>query len=198
MLSLSPEFEMKPTRNRNLFNGDCNVFFYNYKSSDIAPQKKGKSFGAAAVHAYVDRLAKSGVDTFVFNPNAMRPWYPSKVLPTAWEGYKRGDKSYFYGHILGQPMKREQADEYLDGMVKMLDRYLDLVEAGVDWVEETVKACRRNKISPWLSVRMNDMHGGNSYDGSFMNPKLLADPANRLKGHSYNLTEPLNGYRCGM
>ena len=158
---------MKPTRNRNLYNGDCNVYFYNYKGN--AWQKRGnRKLGAGAIRAYVDLLADSGVDTFLFNPNGQNAWYPSKVVPTAWDGYKRGDKRFFYGHVLGQPLTHQQADDYFAGLIAMMDRYLDLVEAGIDWVAETTQACRRRKIAPWLSIRMNDMHGANSFDGSFI------------------------------
>lgn len=68
----------------------------------------------------------------------------------------------------------------------LLNRYLDLVEAGIDIVAETAVACRRCGIVPWLSVRMNDMHGANCLEGSFMNAPLLAHEEYRLKGVGYN------------
>src|ERR1043166_3497618 len=176
------------TRHRNLFNGDCNVFFYNYKANK--PDAKDElRFHAKAIHRYVDLLADNGVDTFLINPNGQRAWYPSKVVPTAWDGYKRGDESFFYGHVLGQPMSKEFQKEYFGGLVRMMDRYVDLVEDGVDWVQEAVKGCHRRKIAPWVSVRMNDMHGANSFGGSFMNAPLLAQAKHRLRGTSLDRRE---------
>jgi hypothetical protein len=111
-------------------------------------------------------------------------------VPTAFDGYRRGDRSRFYGHVLGHAMTPAQIETYLAESTTMMDRYLDLVEAGVDLLAETSKACRRNRISPWLSVRMNDMHGANSLAGSFMNAPLLAHEEFRLKGLSYDDTQP--------
>jgi hypothetical protein len=89
---------MKPTANRNLFNADCNTYFYRHA---VAPdwQKLGPDgrFLADSIHAYVDMLARQGVDTLVYNPSASRAWWPSKTTPTAWDGYRRGDRSYFEG-----------------------------------------------------------------------------------------------------
>lgn len=176
----------KLSNHRNLFNGDCNVFFYNYKAN-----KPGKEprFGAKAIHRYVDLLADSGVDTFLINPNGQRAWYPSKVVPTAWDGYKRGDETFFYGHVLGQPMTKEFQQEYFAGFIQIMNRYVDLVEDGIDWVAEAVKGCRRRKVSPWVSIRMNDLHGANSFSGSFMNAPLLADARYRLRGTSLDRRE---------
>ena len=180
---------MKPVDNRNLYTSDCNTYFYNclYDEWQKVGSKHGE-FSPEAIHAFVDRLAQSGVDTFVYNPNTQRAWWPSKTTPTVWDGYRRNDRSFFYGHVLGQPMTPDQVENCMRWFTEMLNRYLDLVEAGVDVVAETAAACRRNKIAPWLSVRMNDMHGANSLEGSFMNAPLLAHEEFRLKGISYNTT----------
>src|ERR1051326_4125871 len=189
--------QTKLSNHRNLFNGDCNVFFYNYKANE--PGAKGEArFKASASHRYVNLLADSGVDTFLINPNGQNAWYPSKVIPTAWDGYKRGDKKFFYGHILGQPMTLEQSEAYFDGLIRMMNRYLDLVEDGVDWVTESIKASRRRKITPWVSVRMNDIHGGNSYDGSFMNAPLLAHAKYRTRGILLNPKEKPSQFFTGL
>jgi hypothetical protein len=179
---------MKPP-NRNLYNADCNTYFYNYPKGSNTWQKVGSrdgKFSTKAIEAFAGMLARNGVDTFLYNPNASRAWWPSKTTPTAWDGYKRGDQSYFYGHVLGQPMTPEQIERYMKNMVDMLDRYLDLAEAGIDLVKETSKACRRQRVAPWLSIRMNDMHGANSLEGSFMNAPLLAHKEYRLQGRSLN------------
>ncbi|MBI4028598.1 MAG: hypothetical protein HY360_26660 [Verrucomicrobia bacterium] len=176
-------------RHCNLYNGDCNVFFYNYATNRL--QQKGGRFTKKAIHDFVDLLADSGVDTFLINPNGQVAWYPSKAIPTALDGYKRGDYKHFYGHILGQPMTHKQVDDYFAGFAKFMNRYLDLLEDDVDWLAEATKACRRRRISPWASVRMNDMHGANSFTGSFFNAPLLKDARFRLKGIQLN---PKDGF----
>jgi len=47
-------------------------------------------------------------------------------------------------------------EKILDEQPAFLNCCLDLVEDGVNWVEEISRACRRNKIAPWISIRMND------------------------------------------
>lgn len=190
---------MKPTSNRNLFNADCNTYFYHYASApDWQLTGPDGRFSARVIHAYVNMVASNGVDTFVYNPNASRAWWPSKRTPTAWEGYRRGDRSYFEKHFAGESMTPEQLDDAIDPLVTLLDRYLDLVEDGVDLLAETSKGCRRHGVSPWLSVRMNDMHGFHSLDGSFMNSPLLANPRLRLSGRSFLEPHPPVQLRMGL
>jgi hypothetical protein len=65
----------------------------------------------------------------------------------------------------------------------MMDRYLDLVEAGVDWLAESISASRQRSIVPWISVRTNDPHGYlEKWVENPINCPLFHDPANRLKG----------------
>ncbi|MCM8758350.1 MAG: hypothetical protein NC906_01060, partial [Candidatus Omnitrophica bacterium] len=181
---------MKP-ENKNLFNVDCNGFFYKYNRQSLWYYPDNKKFNAKHIHHCIDVLADSGVDTVVINSNAQVAWYPSKVVETNLDGYKRGDKTFFFGHLLGQPMTEEQIDRYLNEMVILMDRYLDLVEDGVDWLAEATKACRRNKLSPWVSIRMNDMHGASvKPEFDFMNCKLFKDKKMRLRGTTTNPEEP--------
>ncbi|HON05652.1 MAG TPA: hypothetical protein PLB98_04700 [bacterium] len=181
---------MKP-ENKNLFNVDCNGFFYKYNKKSLWHYPENKRFSAKHIHHCIDILAENGIDTVVVNSNAQVAWYPSKVVETNLDGYKRGDKTFFFGHLLGQPMTEKQIDRYLNEMAILMDRYLDLVENGVDWLDEAAKACRRNKISPWVSIRMNDMHGASlKPEFDFMNCKLFKNPEMRLKGTTSNPKEP--------
>lgn len=171
---------MERTRHRNLFNGDWGTFFW-------APglwQPEGGPYSAEAIHRYVDLLADSGVDTFLISPNTQVAWYPSKAVPTALDGYARGDQRWA---------------QWLPGIASetnmtMIDHYLDLQEAGIDWLAEAVKACRARGISPWVSVRMNDMHGAADPAGNPINCPLFADPQYRLKGTTLDPHDPVNPY----
>jgi len=172
---------MKLSRNRNLFNADCSTIFA------YAPQlwqPDGGRFTVEAPRRFVDVMAASDVDTLVINPNCQVPWYPSKVLPTAWTGYKRGDREFFRADVANDP-DHKGADARIDEMIRSLDRYVDLVDAGVDWVAEMIAGCRRHGITPWSSVRMNDTHGAAAPD-SFMNCALFRDPKYRLSGRAPN------------
>jgi hypothetical protein len=172
-------------RHRNLFTGDSCVYFYNPELW----QPEGLPFTAKAIHRYVDLLADSGVDTFLSNPNAQVAWYPSRKFQTVIDGYRRGDRDFFRAHARATHVAPDQLDIFLDDMVRFHNLYLDLAEAGVDWLAETVKACRRRRIAPWVSVRMNDTHGVED-PASHFNCKLFRDPANRLSGRSTDPQEP--------
>jgi len=169
-------------RHRNLFNGDTCVYFYNPERW----QPEGGPFSARAIHRYVEELATNGVDTFIINANASKAWYPSKVIPTILDGYRRGDREFFRGHaVCGGFTKPDEVEQYMDRAVLFFNQYLDLAEAGVDWLAETTKACRQHGVAPWVSVRMNDLHGHRNFQGSFFNHPLLKDPTKRLKHSTY-------------
>ena len=122
---------------RNLFNGDTCVFFYNPEKW----QPEGGPFSAKAIHRYVEILADSGIDTFVINANASRAWYPSKVIPGILDGYRRGDREFFRGHAICANLTEPAAiEKYLDDSVVFMNRYQDLLDAGVDWLAETATA----------------------------------------------------------
>lgn len=183
---------MKPKNHKNLFNADCNAWVYKYHPKSRLYRSPEQRLTAQDIHKFVGVLAESGVDTLVMNCNAQEPWYPSKKLHTPIDGYKRGDKSYFFGHIIGWDMTPEYLEHYLDEASYFMDKYLDWIEAGVDWLAETAKACRQKNISPWVSIRMNDMHGATKYiEASYMNSEIFKNPAMRLRGVSYNPETPL-------
>ena len=182
-------------RHRNLFNGDSCVFFYNPEKW----QPEGGPYSAKAIHRYVDVLADSGVDTFLVNANASKAWYPSKVIPTIMDGYKRGDREFFRGHaICAGATEPDAIEKYLDGAVTFMNLYQDLLDAGVDWLAEAAKACRRRGVSPWVSIRMNDMHGEKNFEGSYFNAPLLKQKEMRLQHSAYSPTMYLPHYREGL
>lgn len=169
-------------KHRNLFNGDSCTYFYNPELW----QPEGGPYSAKAIHNYVDLLASSGIDTFLINPNAQVAWYPSKKLQTVLDGYKRGDREFFRGHAVAVGTTSDRMDDYLDHQVKFFNLYQDLIDAGVDWLAETSKACRRHGVSPWVSVRMNDMHGAANPKGSHFNCALFKDEKNCLSGRPFD------------
>ena len=142
--------EMKPI----LFNGDCNFLFATDYSGGAG------RYTAAVIHQYVDQLARSGVTHFIINVNGQKPWYLSDTLEHVLSGYTRGDRQYVRQVFpaLGPDFNQAQLDAALARQTQMLDRFLDLAEAGVDWVAEACGRCRQHGIKPWISIRMNDAH----------------------------------------
>jgi hypothetical protein len=183
------------TRHRNLFNGDTCVYFYNPERW----QPEGGPFSAKAIHNYVANLQQNGIDTFLINANASKAWYPSKTLPTVIDGYRRGDREFFRGHaICAGATQPAEIEKFLDTSVLFYNRYLDLVDAGVDWLAETSVACRQRGVAPWVSIRMNDLHGHRNFSGSFFNHPLLKRPEMRLHHSTYPSMAGDLTYREGL
>jgi hypothetical protein len=171
---------MDLAQHRNLYNGDWGTLFW----SPGLWQPEGGPYSVKAIHRFVDLLADSGVDTFLCSPATQVAWYPSKVVRTALDGYTRGDRRW----------ENWMPGIAADTNMRMIDHYLDLLEAGVDWVRETARICRERDISPWLSIRMNDMHGAGDPAGNPINCPLFHTPVHRLKGTRINPEEPPNTY----
>ncbi|SVA52111.1 uncharacterized protein METZ01_LOCUS104965, partial [marine metagenome] len=154
---------------RVIYNGDWGAMFW-------APnlwQPQGGSYTAEAIHNFIQLLADSRVDTFAISPNTQIAWYPSRAVPTALDGYSRGDERWSKWMRAHPP--------HLN--LAMMDRYLDLVETGVDWLAEAISASHRRGIAPWISVRTNDPHGYlEKWVDNPINCPLFKDPANRLQG----------------
>jgi hypothetical protein len=179
---------MKLQNHRNLLNIDANVWMYRYRPPAAFYRPPGQKLTAQDIDRYVGVIADAGVDTLVVNAHCTQlAYYPSKKVPTCLDNYKRGDYSFFYGHVLGWEMTPEQIQGFFVDSAHYMDGYLDLVEAGIDWLAETAASCRRRGVSPWTSVRMNDVHGATKYiPGSFLNCELYKDPAMRLRGTTFN------------
>ncbi len=157
--------------NRFLHNADCNAMFYNPGQW----QPDGGPYSAGALRRYVDQAADTGFDTLLYNPNVQVPLYPSRALRHWLMGYARGDESFF----------RQSSSDKARRMVQMADLYLDLEEAGVDLLAEIAAACRSRGMAPWLSIRMNDMHGWRDPEEP-RNCDLFRDPQFRLSGRMPN------------
>ena len=199
----SPTRDYLRRHHRNLFTTDSCTFFYNpevYQSEDFVLKSGqgstgketipvGGPFKVTAIRNYINTLARSGVDTVLINPNASRAWYPSRTVPRILDGYRRGDREFFRGHaICAGVTDPAEVEGFLDRTVAFYSCFQDLLDAGVDWLAEAVKATREAGMAPWASIRMNDFHGAKNIEGSFMNHPLLKNPEMRLKHGSYSPT----------
>jgi hypothetical protein len=167
--------------NRNLFTGDCTYLF---QSNQYNPGDG--PYSARVFHDHIAHLARHGIDTYLCNPQAQGNWWPSRRMPTVFDGYRKGDREFCRGHLVceGGPSALENpawVEASLDKHVRLLNHYLELQEAGIDWVAECARACRQHGLAPWLTIRMNDMHGCEN-PASYFNAPVFRDPANRLTG----------------
>ena len=174
----APPGRVRLKTHRNLFNGDCNFLFYNPELW----QPEGGPYTARAIQRFVELLATSGVDTLLVNPNTQVAWYPSPRLECVLTGYRRGDLAFAQAIAAGNAgLSPAQATRFAASLVRLLDLYLDLSEAGVDWLAECARAARHRGVRPWLSYRMNATHFSGAPD-SPVNCRLFRDPKYRLSG----------------
>jgi hypothetical protein len=181
-------------RHRHLFNGDCNFLFYNPELW----QPEGGRYGVPAIERYLAAIAAGGIDTLLINPNTQVAWYPSRRLPHILQGYTRGDLDHARTIGAGLAgMTPTLAETYASTLVATLDLYLDLAEAGVDWLAESARIARARGMSPWLSYRMNPTHFSSAPD-SPVNAPVFRDPRNRLSGRTPDAAGSIHAAWIGL
>lgn len=124
---------------------------------------------AEGVRRYFFNVSKGGLTHFLINPNGHNTAYASQVWDPVWHHDDR---------LKDQPLKQFENSRILH-------------ESGVDWVQVMVDGCREQGVSPWISMRMNDIH--NIGDGvNWASSKFWLDhpefrrKAGKLKGGSYD------------
>lgn len=88
-----------------------------------------------ALEKYIDQFGGTKVTHFFMCPNGQRTSYRSKVHESIWDNIDR----YKTPDIWSKNAKR-------------------LFDQGVDPYAVWIDQCRKNKISPWFTMRMNDVH----------------------------------------
>jgi hypothetical protein len=149
--------------NRLYYNQDDTDFFW---SSQIPAGKAGET-----LDRFVDGIAGAGVTVFLCDVNARRTNYRSRVWDAYWDGYDPAgpDDQPFLA-----PIPRADVAAYRKGIGNMLAVY----QQGVDYPARVIQRCRHDKMSPWITLRMNDCHENNipahPFHGSFWvkNPQL--------------------------
>ena len=150
-------------RSQLYYNQDDTDFFW---SSSIPAGKAGET-----LDRFVDGIAGAGVTVFLCDVNARRTNYRSRVWDAYWDGYDPAgpDDQPFLA-----PIPRADVAAYRKGIGNMLTVY----QQGVDYPARVIQRCRHDKMSPWITVRMNDCHENNipahPFHGSFWvkNPQL--------------------------
>jgi hypothetical protein len=101
------------------------------------------------LNAFVDQYAGTKVTHLFLNPNTQRANFQSQSRGAVWESINDG---------VGM----------LDSFKKYAENAKLLHERGLDPYKIWIDRCREKKISPWISMRMNDLHGVHIID-SFLN-----------------------------
>lgn len=125
-----------------MFNEDGNHFIY-------TRHKEGLKIGVKELHEFIDQYAGTQVKEFVMNVNAMLAWFPAQSRENAIDKYRICAEK----HIVP-----EHAPNY------MKTSYDIFVEQGLDIYKIWINRLREKKISPWISIRMNDIHNTDDHN----------------------------------
>ena len=124
-------------------NQDCTDFFGQH---DVAGGD-----GGAMLDAYIDTLAEAGVTVMMVNTNARKTNYKSDVWESFWDGYDPEGAD-------DQPIFASIPADRRDGYRKLIHSMWALDDQGVDYPARAAEHCRARGISPWITLRMNDVH----------------------------------------
>jgi hypothetical protein len=129
------------------YNEDSTDFFYH------GDHTGGR--GGANLDAFVDRIASAGVTTYLCNTNASRANYDSAVWTSTWEGFDPQGPDH-QPYLAGLAADGQPVD--VSGWRRLVTNTLALHEQGIDYPAHTIERCRLRGMSPWITLRMNDVH----------------------------------------
>lgn len=104
--------------------------------------------------AYVDELADSQVTIMLLCVCDKLALYPSKVWDMWGAGFDPAKDN-------NQPCFDGYTAEAAAGLRPLVQNLREMLDAGVDPTQRMIDRCRKRKISPWVSIRMNDAHDSN-------------------------------------
>ena len=123
----------------------------NEDSSHYFFTRAGQKLDAAKVASWVDQYAGTQVRELILNPNAQRTSYDSKVRDPIWRGYDPDGPD-------DQPLLASLTPEGRKGARKWIHTAWQLAHDGIDVYKVWIARAREKRLSPWISMRMNDLH----------------------------------------
>ncbi|MCK5738991.1 hypothetical protein KAH55_07415 [bacterium] len=136
-------------------NEDNSHFYFTRSPEDMTEKGLGK---------FISQYAHTGVKELVFSVNSMRTSYASDVWQPIWKGYQPDGPD-------SQPLFQSLKPEQRPSSRRWVHNAWLLNARGLDPYSVWIKTCHEKGISPWLSTRMNDIHGVDDPD-SFMHSDL--------------------------
>ena len=111
-----------------ILNEDNSHFFGGRSAEDMTP---------AGLRTLVENYSGKDVRQIVFCPNCMKTSYGSKVWDNIWDAADGSEAPWSTRWIANAKL---------------------LAERGINPFVEWIRLCRERNISPWISMRMNDVH----------------------------------------
>ena len=113
--------------------------------------RAGEKLTTAEVASWVDQYAATQVRELMLCPNAQRTSYDSKVRDPIWRGYDPDGPD-------DQPLLASLPPEGRRSARRWIHTAWQLAHDGIDVYQVWIARARQKQISPWISMRMNDLH----------------------------------------
>lgn len=127
-----------------MLNEDCNHFVYSRYNAGI-------KVGIKELLAFVDQYEDTNVKELIFNVNAMLAWFPAKSRENAIDKY--------------QKLLDENKKLGVEGRI-VETSYDIFIKQDLDMYKIWIDRAREKGISPWVSIRMNDIHNNDNEENS--------------------------------
>jgi hypothetical protein len=131
--------------------GRSTALCFNEDNSHYFSTRAGQQLDAEKVASFIDQYAGTQIREMMLSANSMRTSFASKVWDPIWKGYDPQGPD-------DQPLLKSTAPEARKGARKWIHTAWDLHQRGIDPYQLWIARCRRHGLSPWISMRMNDLH----------------------------------------
>ena len=113
--------------------------------------RAGQTFTPESVASWVDQYAGTQVRELILSANSQRTSFASKVWDPIWKGYDpKGPDD--------QPLFASTPAAARAGARKWVHTAWQIQNQGIDAYAVWIARARQKKLSPWISMRMNDLH----------------------------------------
>lgn len=147
----------------------------NEDNSHFFTTRASRPVAAETIDAWVDQYAGTQVRELILCVNSMRTSYASKVWDPIWRGYDPGGAD-------SQPLFASLPEAARPQARKWVHTAWAYADKGIDVYARMIARARKHGLSPWVSMRMNDIHDVND-ERSYMhsefwraNPQLRRVP----------------------
>ena len=123
----------------------------NEDNSHYFSTRAGNKLDTETVASWVDQYANTQVHELMLSPNSMRTSYATKVWDPIWKGYDPNGPD-------DQPLLASTAAASRKGARDWIHTAWQLHQNGIDPYKLWIERARKHGISPWISMRMNDVH----------------------------------------
>jgi hypothetical protein len=131
--------------------GDSTALCLNEDNSHWFFTRAGKALTPEFVSSFVDQYAGTQIREILFSGNSQRTSFASRVWDPVWKGYDPEGPD-------DQPLLHSTPPEARAGARKWIHTAWELWRKGIDPYQLWIARARQKGLSPWMSMRMNDLH----------------------------------------